>query len=244
MRKSVKILGRCYSLPLTDRHQWQDLLKQLKDGLLSMDKCELIAKDKLWCVYFGWIQRLAWPMQIHAVSLSWIEKMERLISKFLKKWLEVPKSLTNVALYSSSTKLKLPTKWLVEEFKLSKAWFFQMLCDSMDPLVKSAQPAIITGRKWNAKYAVETAESSIEMKEIIGSVATGKVGFGLHPQRWWSKETTNYKRRMVSEEIHHFEESRRLVIAVAQNKQGAWTRWKNTKNWAITWSDIKQMEPH
>ena len=70
-----------------------------------------------------------------------LKKMESLISKFLKKWLGVPKSLTNVALYSSSTKLKLSTKSLVEEFKLGKAPLLQMLHDSVDPLVKSAQPA-------------------------------------------------------------------------------------------------------
>ena len=48
---------------------------------------------------------------------------------------------------------------------------------------------------------------------------------------------------MVLEEIHHFEESRHLVIAVAQPKQGAWTRWENTKDRTIRWSNIKQMEP-
>ena len=67
----------------------------------------------------------------------------------------------------------------------------------------------------NAKYAVETAEYSLKMKEVIGSVATGRAGFGLHQQRWWSKETSRNKRRMVSEEIHHFEESKPLAIAVA-----------------------------
>ena len=72
--KCGKSLGRCYSVPLTDRQWWQDLLKQLKDGLLSIDKCDLIAKDILWCVYFGLIPRLAWPMQIYEVSLSRIEK--------------------------------------------------------------------------------------------------------------------------------------------------------------------------
>ena len=55
--KSLKSLGRCYSLPFTDRHQWQDLLKQLKDRLLSSDKCDLTAEDKLRCVYFGLIAR-------------------------------------------------------------------------------------------------------------------------------------------------------------------------------------------
>ena len=234
---------RCYSLPLTDRHRWQDILKQLKDGLLSIDNCDLIAKDKLWRVCFCLIARLAWTMQIYEVSLSRIEKMESLICKFLKKWLGVPKSLTNVELYSSSTNLKLPTKSLVEGFKLGKARLFQILHESVDPLVKSAQPAIITGRKWNAKHAVGTAESSLKMKEVIGSVVTRRAGFGLYPQQWWTKETTKNKRRMVSEEIHHFEESKRLTIAVAQPKQDAWTRWENTKDRTITWSDIKQMEP-
>ena len=241
--KGVKSLGRCYSLPLTDRHRGYDLLKQIKDGLPSIDKCDLIKKDKLWCVYFGLIPRLAWPMQIYEVSLSRIGKRESLICKFLKKLLGVPKSLTNVALYSSSTKLKLPTKSLVEEFKLGKARLFQMLRGCEDPLVKSGQPAIITGRKWNAKHAVETAESSLKIKEVIGSVSTGRAIFGLHPKKWWSKETTKNKQRMVSEEIQDFEESKRLVIAVAQPKYGAWTRWENTKERTITWSDIKQMEP-
>ena len=48
---------------------------------------------------------------------------------------------------------------------------------------------------------------------------------------------------MVSEKIHHFEESKHLAVAVAQPKQGAWTRWENTKNRTITWSYIKQMAP-
>ena len=48
---------------------------------------------------------------------------------------------------------------------------------------------------------------------------------------------------MVLEEIHNFEESKRLAIAVVQPKQGAWTRWESTKDRIITWSDIKQMEP-
>ena len=65
-------------------------------------------KNKIWCIYFGLIPKLAWSLQIYEVSLTKVETMERLISKFIKKWLGVPNSLTNVALYSLSTKLKLP----------------------------------------------------------------------------------------------------------------------------------------
>ena len=111
---------------------------------------------------------------------------------------------------------------LVEEYKLGKARLFQMLHDSHDPLVKNAQPSVITGRKWKTKIAVENAESAHKKKEIIGTVANGKVGLGLHLQRWWSKESPANRRKMVSEEIHHFEEVRRFATTVGQRKQSAW----------------------
>ena len=118
-----------------------------------------------------------------------------------------------------------------------------MLRDSMDPFVKSAQPAIMSGRKWGAKYAVETAESSLKIKEVIGPVANGRAGFGLHPQRWWSKETTKNEQKWFRKRFMNLVESKRLAIAVVQPEQGAWTRWENTPDRTITWSDIKQIKP-
>ena len=136
-----------------------------------------------------------------------------------------------------------PALSLVEEYKLGKARLFQMLRDSRDPLVKNAQPSVLTGRKWKAKIAVENAESALRMKEIIGTVANGKAGPSLHPRRWWSKESTANRRKMVLEEIHHLEEVRRFATAVGQRKQGAWTKWENAKDRAVTWRDLKHMEP-
>ena len=155
----------------------------------------------------------------------------------------VPNSLTNVALYSLSTKLKFLTLSLVEKYKLGKAWLIQMLRDSCDPLVKNAQPSVITGRKWKAKIAVENAESNLRMKEIIGTVANGKAGLGLHLQHWWSKESTLNKRKMVLEEIHDLEEVRCFATAVGQRKQGAWIKWESAKDRAVPWRDLKPMEP-
>ena len=81
------------------------------------------------------------------------------------------------------------------------------------------------------------------MKEVIGSVATWRGGFGLHTQKWWSKETTKNKRRMISEEIHDFEESKRLAIAVAQPKQGVGTRWESTKAPWVSGNDASAPKP-
>ena len=81
------------------------------------------------------------------------------------------------------------------------------------------------------------------MKEIIGTVANGKAGLGLHPQRWWSKESTANRRKMVSEEIHHLEVVRRFATAVGQRRKVAWTKWENAKDRAVTWRDLKHIEP-
>ena len=118
-----------------------------------------------------------------------------------------------------------------------------MLCDSRAPLVKNAQPSVITGRKSKAKIAVENAESDLRMKEIIGTMANGKAGLGLHPQRWWSKESTSNRRKMVSEEIHHLEEVSRFATAVGPRKQGAWTKRESAKDRAVTCRDHKHMDP-
>ena len=102
---------------------------------------------------------------------------------------------------------------------------------------------MIAFRKWKANIAVENAESAPRMKEIIGTVANGKVGLGLYTQRWWSKESTSNRRKMVCKEIHHPQEVRRFATAVGQRKQGAWTKWESAKNRAVTWREIKHTEP-
>ena len=109
--------------------------------------------------------------------------------------------------------------------------------------MKNTQPFVITGWKRKAKVAVENAELALRMKEIIGTVANRKEGLGLHPQRWWSKESTANRRKMVSEEIHHLEEVRCFATAVGQRKQGTWTKWENAKDRAVTWRNLKHMEP-
>ena len=140
------------------------------------------------------------------VSITKVETMKQLISKYTKKCLGEPNSLTNVALYSSSTKLKLLIQSLVEEFELGKAWLFQILCDSHDKLVKNAQPFIITSWKWKAKIAVENAESALKLEEIISTVVNRRAGLSLHTQHWIHKKQKNnsFKRNSSSWGSHAY----------------------------------------
>ena len=48
---------------------------------------------------------------------------------------------------------------------------------------------------------------------------------------------------MVSEEINHLEDVRRIATAVGQRKQGAWTTQEGAKYISVTWGDLKHIEP-
>ena len=47
---------------------------------------------------------------------------------------------------------------------------------------------------------------------------------------------------MVSEEIHHPEEVKRIATALGQSKQGTWTKWESAKDTDVIWSDLKHIE--
>ena len=144
--------------------------------------------------------RIMWPLTVYDVVITHVEAMQRQFNKYMKRWLGVPNSMTNIALHSSHTKVTLPVKFLVEEFKVTKARSFMNLRDSKYPVVKNTQPDVKTGRKWSAETVVEEAESRLKHKEMVGSVQVGRQGLGWTRHTWWS--SANYERRkLVSQEL-------------------------------------------
>ena len=239
----VKSLGRWYTEDLKDTKRVQETSRQINEGLESIDSCGLPGKLKLWCLQYGLMPRIMWPLTVYEVALTHVEAMERSINKYVKKWLGVPNSLTNVAIHSSRTKLTLPVRSVVEEYKVAKARSFMTLRDSKDPVVKNIQPDVKSGRKWTASAAVEEAESRLKHKEMVGATQLGRQGLGLTTHKWWSSSTARDQRVLVTQEIREAEEEKRLAKAVGQAKQGAWTCWESVEQRNLTWNVLWQMEP-
>lgn len=191
------------------------------------------------------IPKLLWPLLVYDVSMTAVEAMERKINVALRKWVGVPPCLTDVALYCKRTKLVLPFKSVVEEFKVGKARLAMMLRDSPDPKVRENQPALKTGRKWKVHDAIEKAESALKLKEVMGCTQTNRVGLGFEQGRpkWWSKASTKERRDMVIREIRTAEDELRVQKAVQQSQQGQHTSWEEVMARNLTWRDIWGMAP-
>ncbi|KAI8498014.1 hypothetical protein Bbelb_239580 [Branchiostoma belcheri] len=181
--------------------------------------------------------------QVYEVALTHVEAMERNINKFVKKWLGVPNSLTNIAIHSNKAKLTIPVPSLVEEYKVAKVRTVVTLRDSKDPVVRDIQPEVRSGRKWTAIAAVEEAEARLKHKGVVGANHTGRQGLGLIPRKWWSSSSNKERREMVVQEVREIEEEKWGAIAAGQAKQGMWTTWEGVEPRNISYSVLWQMEP-
>lgn len=167
--KPVKSLGRWYDGDLKDTVRVAEVRQQVVEELKSIDSSALPGILKLWCFQFGLLPRLLWPLIVYKVSLTAEEKLEALISSYIRKWLGVPRCLSRVGLYGKGI-LQSPVSALTEEFKCAKVRLEITLVESRDKCVREAAPVLKTGRKWVAKKAVEDAKASLQIGDIMGQV--------------------------------------------------------------------------
>ncbi len=101
---------------------------------------------------------------------------------FIRRWLGVPRCLSSVALYGTTSMLQLPFASLVEEFKVGKVRLQLMLRDSPDNFIRSLEPELEAGKKWGVLEALNEAESRVRFDNIRGNVQVGRRGLGW--SRW------------------------------------------------------------
>ena len=94
----IQSLGRWYDASLRNTYQVQQIRQDITNRLENINKTLLPGKLKLWCLQFGLFPQVMWPLTIYEVPITTVEKMEQTITLYLKKWLGVPRCLTNISL--------------------------------------------------------------------------------------------------------------------------------------------------
>ncbi|GFO09407.1 reverse transcriptase [Plakobranchus ocellatus] len=115
--------------------------------------------------------------------------------------------------------------------------------ESDDPVIKTVQPSLKTGRKWKVTEAVDEEKECLKMKEVISQTQTDCRGFGSTTAKGWSKTEGKEKRDMIRDEIRNKEDSTWVQKAVQQPQQGQWTNWDTAIQRSLTWNDIWHMAP-
>ncbi len=119
-----------------------------------------------------------WPLILYEVPISKVEKLERLVSTYARKWPGLPKCLSSTGLYGKGI-LELPISSLSEEYKCAKVRLEMMLTESKDPLVAQAAPTLATGKKWNPSEAIKQPKAALRHRDFVPECSKGGVAWVL-----------------------------------------------------------------
>ncbi|XP_061733213.1 uncharacterized protein LOC133536595 [Nerophis ophidion] len=240
----VKSLGKVFNCSLRDAVSTRSTNQDLETWLTVVDKSGLPGKFKAWIYQHGILPRILWPLMVYEVPISTVEGFEMRVSRFLRRWLGLPRSLSSIALYGHNNKLKLPISSLSEEFMVTRSRELLQYRESSDPKVAQAGIEVRTGRKWRAVEAVDVAEARLRQKVLVGIVAQGRSGLGSRRTPRYDKAQGKEKRSLILEEVRAGVEERRACQMAGMRQQGAWTRWEQASERKVTWTELWKAEPH
>ena len=197
----MKRLGRWYNASLNDTEQVDQIRKDVVSGLEKINRTALPCKLKLWCMQFGLIPCLMWPLTLYEAPLSKLEKVERLISSYARKWFGLPRLLSSIGLYGKGV-LELPISGLSEEYKCAKVRLEMTLMDSRDPFVAQAAPRLTTGRNWTPSVASKQAMAALKHRDIVDRVQKERSSLGPGARTpVWNKASLFLRHMLVVDEL-------------------------------------------
>ena len=224
--KPIKYLGKEYNDTLSDREQVEATMASAKEYLKKVDKDKLPGRYKSWILQHMILLKIMWPIMIYDFPASKVEEIERLFTRYLKKWLGLPRSLNVNALYSSTAKLQLPFSAVTEEARVAKARKLVTLQTSTDKCISGANISVEAGRKWNISSEVEEARSRLRMQDITGTANQGRLGLGMQHNPVYATSSEKEKRKLITEKIRTKDEEVRRIRMGELGSQGRSNAWE------------------
>ena len=236
----VKFLGRFISFDLKDTDQIKAFSLAVSKGLSLIDKSFHRGIHKVWILQHLLIPRLRWPLLIYEIPLNIVIRLEQNISCYIRKWLRLHNSTTNISLYSSTSPCPLPLKGLSSVLKAAKVSGHLLLRDSADKVVSDSNINLKAG-KWNVSKSVKEAEETLEFKKILGYHQTNRAGFGSLSIPEIPPKRSHQYRKLVSDVVEELDDNKRQAKAVQLSLQGQWTKWCNFVRFDLSWKTLLAM---
>ena len=178
---------------------------------------------------------------IYEVTLSRVEIIEQKCSKYIRRWLGLPRMINTTSLYRKTGALQLPLTSIVETYKAGKVRTVMMLRNSRDPEIKNNQPDVKTGRKWNAAEATDEATVVMQQKDIVGWTQTDRKGLGNGSFKPFKTMNLTEKRQAITDQVKRQESEKRNIHLIQCPQQGRITAWEeNVVERKISWQEIWQ----
>ena len=95
----VKFLGKSFAVPQDITALKRNLLIRLQEMLDKTDSCPLSRKQKVNVYRAGICPRLSWLLLIENLPISWVEKLDAIATRYIKRWTGLMRSANPALLY-------------------------------------------------------------------------------------------------------------------------------------------------
>ncbi|XP_057296162.1 uncharacterized protein LOC130625104 [Hydractinia symbiolongicarpus] len=233
----VKFLGRTINSTLSDSTVVQQVIVNPVEQVKLIDKSSHRGIHKVWFLHHILIPRIRWPFLIYKVPISRIVSLEQKFSFFIRKWLRLHHSISNISLYSASSPCPLSLKCQSSVIKSAKISGHLLLRDSADPLVSDSPPDL-KAEHWKVDQTGKSAESQLEFMKILGFHQLGRAGLGLVSHKSVPAIGIHSYRELVSDVVQDNEEDIYYARAVQLHVQGNWTKWCSFIKYDLSWKNL------
>ena len=168
------------------------------------------------------------------------KKLEQKISYYIRRWLRLHHTISNIVLYSSVSPCPLPVSSLTSVLKASKISGYLLLRDSNDPSVSQNCPEVNAGR-WSASDSVKLAESELAFRDIMGYQQQGRSGFGAFKKKSRPPKGTHAYRKLLSDISSQIDSEESFAKAAQLHLQGNWVRWCDYIKLDLSWKSLMSL---
>ncbi|XP_063680027.1 uncharacterized protein LOC134815422 [Bolinopsis microptera] len=234
----IKFLGHWIYVNLGQDETRELITTQLSGQLEKVDMAELSGPSKCWIYNHMLTSKVQWNIMIYNLPVSFIQTLEALCTRYLKKWLGVTTSISNSVLYRSKDHFGLSLKQISNLYKCLQVSKAYMLKTSVDPKVREVfeyrENTNRDKKRWDYTKELTNRERDLYFKELIGYVQTREgAGIGFGDQR----RKKNKKEQLV-EIIKSLKEEELLQTLYDKRVQGKFLTWKNTMQLDTGWQSL------
>ena len=202
-----------------------ELQQKLVLGLNIISQSGFKGTQKLWILQHLLIPRIQWSLIIYEILISHASFLEKKISKFIRKCLNIHSSTTDISLFmlslhSSIFPCPLPIKSLTSILKSSKISGHLLLQDSKDPLVSSVSPSLKSGH-WKATSATQITEGELNFCKIRVPLHLDRSVLGNVKPTPVPQEGSQAHRKLVTKTHREIEEEQNLQRALQLSNYSA-----------------------
>ena len=239
--ESFKFLGWEVYHNLSESKQKEQVQKYFEYNMKLVDNSDIHGFMKLWIYQHYVVLYLAWPFTVYDLDVSWVTSLQKIATRYLKKWAGIYRNGVVSLLYRPRSKFGLQLHALVNFYKrmqVNKAILLKYSPDT--PLNIIYSTTLSEHRKfsrvWKPEPLVEELESKLKFQRQFAGQMDRK-GLGSVPGRY-TPSSPKHDKDLMADMVSDMYLDTLVIHDMELKMQNCFLRFKDVQPFDLSWNHL------